>query len=45
MKKVMMYNGKYSFAVYEHKGVYYISNEHGTRLATKKELIRLGLNK
>jgi hypothetical protein len=39
MKKVYTYNSKnYSFAVYVSKNIYYISNEHGTRKATKKEI-------
>jgi len=38
MKKIATYNGKYSCAVYEHKGKLYISNQYGTRLATKKEI-------
>jgi hypothetical protein len=45
MEKVYQDDSKrYSYAVYLSKGVYYISNEFGTRKATKKEVKRLKAN-
>jgi len=38
MRKIAVYNGKYSFAVFESRGKLFISNEHGTRPANKKEI-------
>jgi len=42
MKKIESHNGKYSYSVYvDSKGIYYISNEWGTRRATKKEILEI----
>jgi hypothetical protein len=45
MKKITQYNGKYSYAIYKYNGKFYVSNEHGTRPATKKEIDKINKNK
>lgn len=44
MKLIKQYNGKYSYCIYLHKNKYYVSNEHGTRPATKNEINKIKTN-